>query len=648
MSIQTEIDRIKANIAEAYIAVNEKGGVLPDVLTSDSLAEAIRGIPSGGAGISLSIATPPSRTSYYVGDSFDATGLVVRGTFDDSGLSFEIPVSYLSISPSGALSEDVTSVTISFEGQSVQQPITVTEYVVTIPSQAGTLTYNGSAQTPQWEDFDSANSTVQVTPAIDAGNYSAVFTLTRGVWSDGTKNPKTIPWSIAKAAGSLSLNKTSLSLDASTLTGTISVTRPGDGAITASSSDASIAEVSVSGTTITVTAKKEGSATITVSVAGGTNYTAPQSRTCSVSVTFNKIFGVMWDYANESTALTRLTPVSDPKKYVNTTVSGSPSPAVGTGAGSSPFDNYAPWRDMEEYNIINGAVSYKRGSSGFSRTAYDTMVYIPEFYYAVVDDATNSKRYFYISDSPAAGFEKHPGSGRYVGRYHTISGYYSKSGAAPLVSITRATARTGSTAKGSKWCQYDFATWNAVWMLYLVEYADWDSQSKIGRGYVDGNSAALNSGATDSMIYHTGRAAGEDGKTAVQYRHIENPWGNVYQWVDGANFNARAAYICLDPDKYADDTTDNYTATGVTLPSSGWIKSLGFSDAFPWAFLPNANGGSETTDIPDRVHSNTGWRVLCVGGYWLNGSAAGLFFFYAGDSASSASSGVGARLLYIP
>ena len=45
---------------------------------------------------------------------------------------------------------------------------------------------------------------------------------------------------------------------------------------------------------------------------------------------------------------------------------------------------------------------------------------------------------------------------------------------------------------------------------------------------------------------------------------------------------------------------------------------------------------------------NSGWRVLHVGGYWSNGGAAGLFYFYAGDTSSSAGSNVGARLLFHP
>ena len=234
-----------------------------------------------------------------------------------------------------------------------------------------------------------------------------------------------------------------------------------------------------------------------------------------------------------------------------------------------------------------------------------------------------------------------------MGRYNTVSGNASKSGATPLNSQTRAQFRSGAKGKGSKWSLHDFAAWNAVWLLYLVEFADWNSQAQIGRGNVD-SSSLKNTGGTDSMSYHTGRASGTDGKTQVQYRHIEDPWGNIWEWIDGANFNNQAAYICTNPANYADDTTSNYTAAGVTLCSSGWIKDLGLSNTFPWAFLPDANGGSETTYIPDYVNSGSGWRVLMVGGSWDNGSNAGLFYFSANYSSSYSSGGIGARLLFHP
>lgn len=518
--------------------------------------------------------------------------------------------------------------------------------VAAVPEQSGSLTYTGSAQSPTWSGYDAAKLTMSGdTTGTNAGSYAASFTPTGNYqWSDGGTGAKTAPWSIGKAAGSLTLDKTAMTLNSANKFSTIAVNRAGNGAISAQSSNTKVATVDVSGDTVLVTGVSDGNATITIKVAEGSNHTAPQNKTCSVTVDFSNVFGVCWNKTS-STALTRLTTSNDPNKLVTLNITGNPAPAVGTGAGSSPFDAYAPWKDMEEYNIINNAVSHKRGEAGFSRTNYDTMVYIPEFWFKITE--SGGKRYFYISSGAKSGFTKHPGSGKYVARYNTISGYYSKSGAAPLGSMTRATARTQSKAKGSRWSQYDFASWNAVWLLYLVEFADWNSQAKIGKGNVS-TSSIQNNGGTDSMTYHTGRAAGTDGQTQVQYRHIENPWGNIWEWIDGANFNARKSYVCTNPANYADDTTTNYTDAGVTLPSSGWIKDLGLSNNCPWAFLPNTAGGSETTYIPDYVYSNAGWCVLMVGGDYGNGSYAGLFYFGASYSSSYTGSSVGARLLYHP
>ena len=368
----------------------------------------------------------------------------------------------------------------------------------------------------------------------------------------------------------------------------------------------------------------------------------------TMELSYVKVFGVRWNYSAQSTALTRLKKATDPNGLVNVDITTNPAPAVGTGAGSSPFDNYLPWSGMDEYNIINNAVSYRKGTTGFSRSSYDTAVYIPEYYFRIIDDAANKKRYFYIADKAKSGFTKHPGSGKYVGRYNTISGHYSKTGSAPLVNLTRASARSGARGKGSKWSEYDFASWCAVWLLYLVEFADWDSQSKVGRGYVDNNNSAINSGGTDSMTYHTGRASGTDGKTAVQYRHIENPWGNVFEWIDGINFSDGTVYVCTNPANYADDTASNYSNIGTKSQTDGFIKSLGMSSSMPWAFFPTATGGSETTYVPDYAYYDSGWRVLPVGGHWNYGSLAGLFYFGASNASSYTDSRVGARLLFHP
>lgn len=48
MSVQTEIERIKTNIADAYTAVEEKGGSIPEAANSANLPAAIASIPAGG------------------------------------------------------------------------------------------------------------------------------------------------------------------------------------------------------------------------------------------------------------------------------------------------------------------------------------------------------------------------------------------------------------------------------------------------------------------------------------------------------------------------------------------------------------------------------------------------------------------------
>lgn len=158
--------------------------------------------------------------------------------------------------------------------------------ITTTPVQSGSLTYSGLAQSPSWSNYDSAQLTIGgTTSGTNAGNYNATFTPTSNYqWSDGGIGAKTVIWKIGKAAGSLSLNKTSITLNKSTSATTITVTRAGDGAITATSSSTSVATVSVSGNTVTVTGKAYGSATITVKVAEGTNHTAPANKTCTVQV----------------------------------------------------------------------------------------------------------------------------------------------------------------------------------------------------------------------------------------------------------------------------------------------------------------------------------------------------------------------------
>lgn len=158
------------------------------------------------------------------------------------------------------------------------------------PSQSGSLTYTGNPQSPKWDNYNSTQLTLGgTTSGTNAISYNATFTPKDDyMWADGSITAKTKPWSIGKAAGSLTLNKTSVTLNSSKLTDTVTVTRDGDGAITAISSNTSVATVSVSGNTVTIShvGQTTGEATITIKVAAGTNHNAPADKTVTVTAQF--------------------------------------------------------------------------------------------------------------------------------------------------------------------------------------------------------------------------------------------------------------------------------------------------------------------------------------------------------------------------
>lgn len=247
----------------------------------------------GGGGVrlvSIAVTTPPAKTVYEYGDSFQSAGMVVTATYSDGASA---AVSNYSISPTTFTSVGSQSVTISYTEHGVTKTsttaVTVNKKTISaVPSQSGALTYNGSSQSPTWSGYSATQMTIGgTTSGTNAGSYTATFTPKANYrWSDGTTTAKSVSWSIGKAAGSLGISPTSMTLDTTTKSKTITVTRSGDGAISATSSNTAAATVSVSGNTVTVTGKASGSATITVSVAEGTNHTAPASKTCAVTANF--------------------------------------------------------------------------------------------------------------------------------------------------------------------------------------------------------------------------------------------------------------------------------------------------------------------------------------------------------------------------
>ena len=151
-------------------------------------------------------------------------------------------------------------------------------------------------------------------------------------------------------------------------------------------------------------------------------------------------------------------------------------------------------------------------------------------------------------------------------------------------------------------------------MLYLVEFADWNSQAKIGYG-CGNNSSAQAVGASDSMPYHTGTMQSSRTTYGVgtQYRFIEGLWDNVFDWCDGIYFSGANVYCIKNPSSFSDSSSG--TLVGTRPTSGGWISAFNVPTAngFDYALYTSAISGSEATYITDYCYS--GGVVLYVGGY---------------------------------
>ena len=123
-----------------------------------------------------------------------------------------------------------------------------------VPSQSGSLTYNGSSQSPTWNNYDPTVLDISGdTSGTNAGTYTAVFTPNPNyTWEDGTRTPKSADWVIGKAQGNITLSKNSVSLTASNPSDTVTFSNA-TGTVTVASADPTVATASVSGSTITIT-----------------------------------------------------------------------------------------------------------------------------------------------------------------------------------------------------------------------------------------------------------------------------------------------------------------------------------------------------------------------------------------------------------
>lgn len=400
--------------------------------------------------------------------------------------------------------------------------------------------------------------------------------------------------------------------------------------------------------------------------------------------------------------------------------------AVGKTPGDA-FDGVKAFGGRRRCNVTDaGKVVAYYGDAGYSETGVLTsaitkgdntyavgtkvqvMVEQPKFYYKVVPLELEKiqggkgfhmrKARYYVSDTMKAGFKLHPAfikDGKeknfiylsaYEGcTYDTSANAYklndaqdvdwtndllaSIAGAKPTSGLTQSGAtrngfRTIAAKRGSVWSQQTIQSVSATQILFLIEYASFNIQEKLGAGVTtktdDGATSMTEiTGATTTLGNKSGQVINTNGYSVVSYRGEENPFGNLWKWVDGINTNNGSTFaegdtgtIYIADHGFKDNTGDApYTEIGFSSVYLGWsyISAFGYSEDADWLFYPTEGKGNSSLPVGDCGQVvNPGWRVAILGACWNDGSFSGLFFLIVSDDSGTRRRDVGGRLLYVP
>lgn len=251
----------------------------------------------------------------------------------------------------------------------------------------------------------------------------------------------------------------------------------------------------------------------------------------------------------------------------------------------------------------------------------------------------------------------------------------STTGTIPATSATRAVFRgyahnyaMSSTLNESSTYPAHSMVWNFdQWTLFKdISFAtmeDFNSENHVGNGHVFTNSSTYSyeTGALNTRGPYAGLPARiTDDATALSYGsdsvklYIENAWGGVWDFVDGAVFDGRAG-VYLDN---SSNPTDAHTGTYVTYHTwptaiqSDYPISIQTDTARVWGFQGSTVGGSDTTGTADYIWTSADAdRVLTVGGIawssWSDSVRGGLSSSAVFTDLSFSAARAGSRLAFV-
>nr|DAR00938.1 MAG TPA: tail collar fiber protein [Crassvirales sp.] len=257
----------------------------------------------------------------------------------------------------------------------------------------------------------------------------------------------------------------------------------------------------------------------------------------------------------------------------------------------------------------------------------------------------------------------------------------------PVTNLTRDQFRQAARKRGSGWEMYTYNAHKILFWLFAVEYATLDSQKpfnaqKDANGFAQGGLGPGLTQMTDWPNFNNtnplipcgytnefGNGSGEkayvvknaSGGThatlmANRYRGIENPFGHIWKYTDGANIQVTTGDAGLsilwttdDPSNFSDTSYTDYDKKGNICRTNGYAKKMLLGE--DGDIVSTEVGGSSSTYWCDYYYTNTSanrMQVVLVGSSAGNGSAADLAGVRTAYAPSDAGRAVGSRLCFFP
>lgn len=257
----------------------------------------------------------------------------------------------------------------------------------------------------------------------------------------------------------------------------------------------------------------------------------------------------------------------------------------------------------------------------------------------------------------------------------------------PVTNLTRDQFRQAARKRGSGWEMYTYGAHKTLFWLFAVEYATLNSQKsfnvqKDANGFSQGGLGLGPTQMTDWANFNNanplipcgytnefGNGSGEkayvvknasDGTHATlmanRYRGIENPFGHIWKYTDGANIQVTTGddglsilWTTDDPSNFSDSSYVGYDKKGNICRTDGFAKKMLLGE--DGDIVTTEIGGSSSTYWCDYYATNTSanrMQVIQVGGNADSETSAGLAYVSAGDPPSGAYRRVGSRLCFFP